>query len=83
MARCRQCGHFGYINKGEDICGSCKADNEFNEKAINQLIKEGHPYHCACRQVWGDGVCECHLYHVGYEPYGWLKSIYGIGKEED
>lgn len=26
---------------------------------INSLIMEGHTEHCACRQVWGDGECEC------------------------
>lgn len=26
---------------------------------IKQLIKLGHTHHCAYRQVWGDGECEC------------------------
>ena len=28
-------------------------------KYIDDLIKIGHTRHCACRQVWGDGECEC------------------------
>lgn len=30
-----------------------------NLKKIDQLQNEGHSFHCACRQVWGDGVCIC------------------------
>ena len=41
---------------------------------IKQIQKDGHPYHCACRQVWGDGECECYLYQKGYDPYAWMKS---------
>lgn len=26
---------------------------------IDQLQESGHTYHCAARQVWGDGECEC------------------------
>lgn len=26
---------------------------------IKKLIKQGHSHHCAYRQVWGDGECEC------------------------
>ena len=33
--------------------------------SIEQLVEEGHPYHCACRQVWGDGECECGMYEKG------------------
>ena len=62
MPKCPQCGGFcwGFI---EGVCASCKADNEIDEKAIDELKEEGHPYHCAARQVWGDGECECGLYH--------------------
>jgi hypothetical protein len=27
--------------------------------AILALEADGHSHHCACRQVWGDGECEC------------------------
>lgn len=30
-----------------------------NLKRIKTLQKKGHTFHCGCRQVWGDGECEC------------------------
>jgi hypothetical protein len=30
-----------------------------NFKKIDDLVVIGHTRHCACRQVWGDGYCEC------------------------
>ena len=36
-------------------------------------MDKGHPYHCAFRQLHGDGECECELYKKGYDPYKWLK----------
>ena len=26
---------------------------------IDKIILDGHTWHCACRQAWGDGYCEC------------------------
>lgn len=26
---------------------------------ITELVESGHTEHCAKRQVWGDGECEC------------------------
>lgn len=26
---------------------------------VNRIQRSGHTHHCACRQVWGDGECEC------------------------
>ncbi len=43
-------------------------------KAIKRLKKAGHHSHCSCRQIWGDGECECDLYKNGYEPYAWMKE---------
>ena len=40
---------------------------------IKKLQEAGHPKHCAKRQVWGDGECECSLYVKGYAPYAWMK----------
>ena len=40
--------------------------------AIRELESNGHSFHCACRQLWGDGECECDLYQVGYDPYWWM-----------
>lgn len=37
-----------------DPC-TCAAENA----AIQALEECGHTSHCACRQVWGDGECEC------------------------
>lgn len=42
-------------------------------KKIDQIVKNGHSRHCACRQVWGDGECECDLYKLGYDPYAWIR----------
>lgn len=36
-------------------CMSCKED----KKRIVRYMDQGHTYHCACRQTWGDGECEC------------------------
>lgn len=30
-------------------------------KLISEYIEKGHTEHCAQRQVWGDGECECNL----------------------
>ena len=46
-----------------------------DKKEIECLEKVGHTYHCACRQVWGDGECECHLYEKGYNPYEWSETL--------
>lgn len=45
-------------------------------KQIKKLQKKGHSHHCACRQVWGDGECECHLYRKGYDPFAWIKNLF-------
>ena len=29
-------------------------------EAISMLERKGHTHYCACRQVWGDGECECY-----------------------
>jgi len=74
--RCNQCGNKIAIDcpKTEDgLCNSCHNENVINTKKIYELMKAGHPRHCACRQVWGDGECECDLYEKGYDPYAWMK----------
>jgi hypothetical protein len=43
-----------------------------NLKKIEALQSTGHSHHCACRQVWGDGECECDMYAKGYDPYAWI-----------
>ena len=44
--------------------------DEINE--IKRIQAAGHPHHCACRQVFGDGECECDMYDMGYDPYAWM-----------
>ena len=41
---------------------------------VRVFMNEGHPMHCAVRQVNGDGECECDLYEMGYDPYAWMKK---------
>lgn len=48
-------------------------DEAENLKRIEALEAEGHSSHCACRQVWGDGCCECEEYAKGYNPYEWME----------
>lgn len=33
--------------------------NQNDEEEIKNFQDQGHLYYCACRQVWGDGECEC------------------------
>jgi hypothetical protein len=56
------------------LCQECDQDRQEEMKQINKLQKQGHSHHCACRQVWGDGECECDLYKQGYDPYKWIKN---------
>lgn len=49
-----------------------------NLKRIREFQAKGHSHHCACRQVWGDGECECDLYQYGYDPYAWMNGLSGI-----
>lgn len=46
-------------NKINNLCPACKAKAVEELKMVNLLIAEGHVRHCAYRQVWGDGECEC------------------------
>lgn len=70
---CKMCGDFSSVLIG-GMCGSCKVESEMAQETIEKLCGEGHPYHCACRQAWGDGECECGLYQKGYDPYGWTET---------
>ena len=40
-------------------CCSCQKEFDEYNRAITKLERDGHHYHCACRMVWGDGICEC------------------------
>ena len=41
---------------------------------IQHLVSRGHSEHCAQRQVWGDGECECSDVVAGYDPDAWKKA---------
>lgn len=49
-------------------------ENERTVREMNDIEKQGHHPHCAARQVFGDGECECNLYAKGYDPYAWQKA---------
>lgn len=76
--KCKKCG------KGAEhiYCPACnekkwqafEVENADDIAQIDKIIASGHPRHCACRQVWGDGECECDLYEKGYDPYAWMKK---------
>ena len=53
--------------------GEWQEEEADNLEEITRLEKAGYPRHCACRQVWGDGECECDLYEQGYDPYAWME----------
>ena len=79
-----------YFSGGEDgiyLCADCIVkmynENEAYQKRIEELEKAGHSSHCAARQVWGDGECECDMYKDGYDPYAWIKSIAQNAKKGD
>lgn len=58
---CRQCGNcFPSINIDQDhVCERCNQENDESMRQMESLMNDGHTYHCACRQIWGDGGCEC------------------------
>jgi hypothetical protein len=56
--KCQGCGELEAI-EGEDMCPLCKSAFADDNKKISDLENNGHSHHCACRQVWGDGECEC------------------------
>jgi len=59
MCLCKQCG----INPASgDLCSQCTDAMNEDKALINHLVSRGHTRHCACRQVWGDGECECDWY---------------------
>jgi hypothetical protein len=45
-----------------------------DEEQILKYQKEGHTFHCACRQVHGDGECECNF--KSYIPGSMSRSMY-------
>ena len=51
-----------------------EAEEMDNIKAVKELQRKGHSPHCACRQVWGDGECEC-------VPNDWISQGDESGKQ--
>ena len=64
------------FGEGRYMCLDCILDeyhdNQEQQYRIEQLESSGHPSHCAARQVWGDGECECDLYAKRYDPFRWF-----------
>lgn len=54
---CRWCGRVPVY--GTDLCPRCEEQDRADRAAIDALMDAGHTYHCAARQTWGDGECEC------------------------
>lgn len=53
---CKLCG----INPANgDLCSQCTDQMNEDYDMIDYLVSQGHSRHCACRMVWGDGVCTC------------------------
>ena len=70
IPKSKQCGELG-PGPGDELCDSCKSENETDSRLIAALIEQGHAEHCAKRQIYGDGECECDSYKKGYNPYAW------------
>ena len=60
LYECNMCGEEKCM-LWQDICDECEEENRKQLNKISDLEKEGHPSHCAARQVWGDGLCECRV----------------------
>ena len=60
MSKCKQCGEkISYLQPQDEICEYCVRQNRYDQLKQVQLINKGHTHHCAMRQTWGDGECEC------------------------
>jgi len=82
IASCGICGWSGLlydvrITPDGPICPACSSsidipsspDEDEEQVRIGLLVSEGHTEHCARRQVWGDGDCECGK--LLRDPYWW------------
>lgn len=81
MSICNQCGEARATGQ-DGLCFDCARDQKLDLSRIERLKREGHPHHCACRQVRGDGECECDLYEKGYDPYVWMKHLDPLDGDE-
>ena len=55
---CKVCG-IREVEYGLLVCPECIYQDAEEKRLILILYAQGHTRHCACRQVWGDGECEC------------------------
>lgn len=59
---CLMCGEKEVVKETDGYPGMCEpCVKECNDDAAIfwGLRKLGHSRHCAFRQIWGDGECEC------------------------
>jgi hypothetical protein len=57
-ALCPLCGYVPTTAAGV-MCADCTQRSARDDHQLTQLMNAGHTYHCAARQTWGDGTCEC------------------------
>ena len=55
---CIQCGKRKAIGK-DYLCFDCNKQDKKDRTKMELRMKQGHSFHCACHQVWGNGECEC------------------------
>lgn len=59
---CPQCGNkktFLDPQTTDEPCYACSSENRNDQLRQASLVNKGHTHHCAIRQIWGDGECEC------------------------
>jgi len=71
MIKCNMCGQEN-CRDNEELCDGCRLQADSDNELQVKLIAVGHTEHCAARQVWGDGECEC-----GKGPYKYKLTIQG------
>jgi len=65
-------GRFGAMSYEE------MADETKDLRMVEELQTQGHTHHCACRQVWGDGECECSMGKHETLPFPWMDALRDI-----
>ena len=56
------------------VCPCCQDEMDLDSfNIVNIMLVYGCSYHCATRQVWGDGECQCDLEKSGYDPEAWME----------
>jgi hypothetical protein len=58
VEECAVCDALTEVN-AKGLCADCAEFQVASKEQIHLLELSGHTNHCACRQVWGDGECEC------------------------